>query len=48
MVLDASANAAATHLVTFKIRDFGEAPSRFGITLDRPAELARTLRDEQE
>jgi len=48
MVLEAAANAAATHLVTFNIRDFGEAPTRFGITLCRPAELARTLRDEQE
>ena len=48
MVLEAAANAAATHLVTFNIRDFGEGPSRFGITLCRPAQLARILRDEQE
>ncbi|WP_242482307.1 PIN domain-containing protein [Thiocystis violacea] len=48
MVLEAAANAAATHLVTFNIRDFGEAPSRFGILLCRPAELARNLRDGQE
>lgn len=27
MVLEAAANAAATHLVTFNIRDFGTAPS---------------------
>jgi hypothetical protein len=31
MVLEAAANGAATHLVTFNIRDFGEAPLRFGI-----------------
>jgi putative PIN family toxin of toxin-antitoxin system len=48
MVLEVAANAAATHLVTFNIRDFGAAPSRFGITLCRPAQLARILRDEQE
>ncbi len=45
MVLEAAANAAATHLVTFNIRDFGKAPSRFGIELCRPADLARSLRD---
>ncbi|WP_240905971.1 PIN domain-containing protein [Thiorhodococcus mannitoliphagus] len=43
-VLEAAANAAAMHLVTFNIRDFGEAPSRFGILLCCPAELARNLR----
>lgn len=48
MVLEAAANAAATHLVTFNIRDFGTAPSRFGIALCRPAEIARNLRHEQE
>jgi putative PIN family toxin of toxin-antitoxin system len=45
MVLEAAANGAATHLVTFNIRDFGEAPARFGIELCRPADLARRLRD---
>lgn len=48
MVLETAANAAAMHLVTFEIRDFGSAPGRFGITLRRPAEIARTLRHEQE
>lgn len=48
MVLEAAANAAATHLVTFNIRDFGTAPRRFGIALCRPAEIARNLRDGQE
>jgi predicted nucleic acid-binding protein len=46
MVLEAAANAAATHLVTFNIGDFGTAPSRFGIELCRPADLARSLCDE--
>lgn len=48
MVLEAAANAAATHLVTFNVQDFGAAPARFGIALCRPAELARGLRDGQE
>ncbi len=48
MVLEAAANGAATHLVTFNIRDFGEAPRRFGVELCRPADLARRLRDGQE
>jgi predicted nucleic acid-binding protein len=48
MVLEAAANGAATHLVTFNIRDFGEAPRRFDIELCPPAELARRLCDGQE
>ena len=47
-VLEAATNAAAMHLVTFNIRDFGTAPSRFGMALCRPAEIARNLRDGQE
>ncbi len=47
MVLEAAANAAATHLVTFNVRDFGDAPMHFGIDLCRPSELARILRDGQ-
>ena len=47
MVLEAAANAPATHLVTFNIRDFGEAPGKFGIQLCRPSELARRLRHGQ-
>jgi len=47
MVLEAAANTAATHLVTFNIRDFGDAPSQFGIDLCRPSDLARILRDGQ-
>jgi predicted nucleic acid-binding protein len=45
MVLEAAANAAATHLVTFNIRDFGDVPRGFGIELCRPCDLARILRD---
>ena len=48
MVLEAAANAAATRLVTFNVRDFGAAPARFGIEVCRPAELVRRLRDGQE
>jgi len=48
MVLEAAANAAATYLVTFNIRDFGEAPEKFGIQLCRPSELVRRLRHGQE
>ena len=48
MVLEAAANAAATHLVTFYIRDFGNAAGKFGIQLCRPSELARRLRHGQE
>ena len=48
MVLEAAANAAATQLVTFNVRDFGKAPARFGIEVCRPADLVRRLRDGQE
>jgi predicted nucleic acid-binding protein len=47
MVLEAAANAAATHLVTFTIRDFAKAPGNFGIQRWRPSELARRWRDGQ-
>jgi predicted nucleic acid-binding protein len=48
MVLEAAANAAATHLVTFNIRDFGDAPRGFGIEPCRPSDLVRLLRHGQE
>jgi len=44
MVLETAANAGATHLVTFNLRDFGSVPMRFGIETCRPAEIARELR----
>lgn len=45
MVLEAAANAAATHLVTFNIRFYGDVPRYFGIEPCRPSDLARILRD---
>ena len=48
MVLEAAANAGATHLVTFNLRDFGDLPARFGVEACLPCELARRLRDGQE
>lgn len=45
MVLEAAANAAATHIVTFNIRDYGDAPSDFGVELCGPSDLARKLRN---
>ncbi len=44
MVLEAAANAGATHIVTFNLQDFGAVPLRFGIETCRPAEIARKLR----
>lgn len=44
MVLEAAANAGATHIVTFNVRDYGIAPGRFGIEVCRPADLVRNLR----
>lgn len=44
MVLEAAANAGATHIVTFNVTDFGPIPTRFGIETCRPAEIARQLR----
>ena len=48
MVLEAAANAGATHLVTFNLQDYGDVPRRFGIEVCRPADLARRLRDGKE
>ena len=45
MVLEAAANAAATHIVSFNLRNYGTAPARFGIIVCRPAELVRTIRN---
>jgi len=42
MVLEAAVNGQAEALVTFNIRDFGDAPSRFGVELLLPrAAIAR-------
>ena len=45
MVLEVAANAGASHIVTFNLRDYGEVPSRFGVTVCRPADLVRSLRN---
>lgn len=45
MVLEAAANAAASHIITFNLRDYGTIPSQFGITVCCPAELVKRIRD---
>ena len=45
MVLEAAANAPASHLVSFNIRDFRNTPAEFGIELCQPPHLARLLRN---
>jgi predicted nucleic acid-binding protein len=44
MVLEAAANGHAGMLVTFNLRDFGSAPSRFGIEVLLPREALRKLK----
>jgi putative PIN family toxin of toxin-antitoxin system len=43
-VLEAAVNGQASALVTFNRRDFGTAPSTFGIEVLNPGELLRRLR----
>jgi putative PIN family toxin of toxin-antitoxin system len=43
MVLEAAVNGRAGALVTFNQRDFGNAPSRFGIDLLLPKEVLRRI-----
>lgn len=43
-VLEAAVNGQALALVTFNRRDFGTAPSTFGIEVLNPGELLRRLR----
>ncbi|MDG4604168.1 MAG: putative toxin-antitoxin system toxin component, PIN family [Defluviicoccus sp.] len=43
MVLETAVNGGADAIITFNTADFGEAPSRFGITLSRPGDLLRRL-----
>ena len=45
MVLEAAANAAASHLISFNVRDFEGTPAEFGIELCLPSQLARLLRN---
>jgi putative PIN family toxin of toxin-antitoxin system len=44
MVLEAAVNGQAGMLVTFNLRDFGSAPSRFGIEVLLPREALKRLR----
>ncbi len=43
MVLETAVNGRADTIVSFNIRDFGDVPRRFGITLTRPGTLLRRL-----
>ena len=44
LVLEAAVNGRAEAIVTFNKRDFGEAPTRFGVALLSPAEAIRRTR----
>ncbi len=44
MVMQAALAGGAAAIVTFNVRDFGNAPARFGIGLFRPGDLLRRLR----
>jgi putative PIN family toxin of toxin-antitoxin system len=44
MVLEAAVNGKADAIVTFNHKDFGSAPSRFGIEVLTPAEILRRIR----
>ena len=44
MVLEAAVNGQADAIVTFNIRDFGVAPEKFGVAVQRPAEALRSMR----
>lgn len=48
MVLEAAVNGRADALVSFNQRDFGAAPTRFGIQLLLPAEALKQLRNSGE
>jgi hypothetical protein len=44
MVLETAVNGQADAIVTFNIRDFGEAPGRFGIELLLPRTAIKRIR----
>jgi predicted nucleic acid-binding protein len=44
LVLEAAVNGQAAVIVTFNRRDFGEAPTRFGIETLTPAKAIRRIR----
>lgn len=43
MVLEAAVNGRAEALITFNLRDFGDAPARFGVVLATPGQFLRSL-----
>lgn len=43
-VLEAAVNGRAEAIITFNIRDFGNAPARFGVALYTPADAVRRLK----
>lgn len=43
MVLEAAVNGHARALISFNLRDFGDAPARFGLTLAAPGAFLRSL-----
>ena len=44
MVLETAINGKADLLVTFNLRDYGDAPQRFGIQALRPADALKRIR----
>jgi putative PIN family toxin of toxin-antitoxin system len=44
MVLETAVNGQADTIVTFNLRDYGTAPSRFGLTVLTPANMLRKVR----
>ena len=44
MVLEAAVNGRADALVTFKVRDYGDVPARFGVELLLPREAIGRMR----
>jgi putative PIN family toxin of toxin-antitoxin system len=45
MILEAAVNGQADAIVTFNRRDYGAAPSHFGIAILSPAEALRRIRE---
>ncbi len=43
MILEAAVNGRADAIVTFNLRDFGDAPARFGIAAIKPQEALRRI-----
>lgn len=43
MVLEAAVNGRADALISFNLRDFGDAPARFGVVLATPGQFLRSL-----